>query len=167
MTGGFFNELRQEDAETGEKALDAYKDSYTFFQLHKEMKDVFVTGNQTWDDVTEKFRKAYIDAMVRGTNLVIDLDTIPGDWAKINLPLQEILFDSTRMYDEWERRYVCIIKPEETEDGNRENVFRHPDFGITILVNMSDKDYDDQMVQNVIDQIPHCEEKFKKVYTHA
>ena len=57
------------------------------------------------------------------------------------------------------------MKPEEDKDmhGNKGLYAINPKFNLIILSNMEDEDYDDEIVQMVLDQLPH-QEKFKKFY---
>ena len=105
--------------------------------------------------------------MLWGKRLVLDMDTmivpLKSDYND-NLPLKKLLFNSNIMYSK-DRTYKQILKEGEDKNinGNKGMYFMHPDFGLTILFNMSSESMDDSMVQMMLDEIDHID-KFKKIY---
>ena len=63
------------------------------------------------------------------------------------LPLKETLFDQDVMFGEG-KEYKNILKPVEDKDtqGNQGMYFKHQDYGLTILANMSDEGFDDEIL---------------------
>ena len=78
--------------------------------------------------------------------------------------MNEILFDQDKMFGDNDE-YKSILKQGENKDtqGNVNMYFKHKDFGMTLLFNMSDEGCDDEILQMFLDAVPHIA-KMKKVY---
>ena len=101
--------------------------------------------------------------MQSGRILVINCETmIPSfkkDYDSKICPLNELLFDQVKMYDKDKTDYKSILKNDEDRDeqGNPKLYFMKPKFMVVILANMSDPDSDDEIMQMLLDQIPHID----------
>ena len=60
------------------------------------------------------------------------------------------------MYDFDNKNYKRIVRPEEDKDEevNRELYYMKPDFQVIVLSNMSNQDFDDEIIQMMLDVLP-------------
>ena len=82
------------------------------------------------------------------------------------LPLKDLIFDREKFMADMQGPKT-FLRPEEDvdNDGNKGNfIFTHPEnYNIVLLTNMEDPDYDDEVIQMVLDQIDHIEQ-FECIY---
>ena len=99
--------------------------------------------------------------MKAGKIMVINCDSmVPyfmDDYNSKLLPLKDLLFDQSKMYDKETKVYKGILRPEEDKDdeGNKGMYFMRDTFMVLILANMADPDTDDEIIQMLLDQVPH------------
>ena len=95
--------------------------------------------------------------------MVINIDTMVPEFAKYPIDLQNLLFNSNKMYDS--DNYKSILKPDEDKDaqGNKGLYSMNPNFQVIVLSNISDPDIDFKIIPMVLDVLP-CSEKFAKIY---
>ena len=109
--------------------------------------------------------------MKAGKILVINCDTmVPSfldDYNSKLCPLKDLLFDQTKMYDKETKVYKGILRPEEDKDdeGNKGMYFMRDTFMVLILANMADPDTDDEIIQMLLDQVPHADKMQKYFVT--
>ena len=78
------------------------------------------------------------------------------------LPLSNLIFDREKMMSGGKQ----IVKDDEDHDGrggSKGTFFINSKFNIIVLMNLQDPDADDEIVQMVLDELPH-QDKFVKLY---
>ena len=148
-----------------------YGNNTSVNDFQAEVKKQIIQKTQTKEQVSEKLRKSFVFNMIAGKSLVINCDSmVPSfadDYDCKNCPLRDILFDQTKMYDKQAYNYKTILKPGEDKDdqGNANMYYMKDTFQVVIVANMSDPDTDDEIIQMLLDQIPHAD-KFQKYYVN-
>ena len=102
--------------------------------------------------------------MRTGAQMIFHMETMVPDIPKYDnkiLPLKDIIFKREKLLTD----YKTLVKDSENFDlGNHKGQYTlHSDFNLGVLMDMSDPDTDDEILQMLLDVIPNIEE-FKKVY---
>ena len=102
--------------------------------------------------------------MKHGRQLVLDFDTmVPtvADYDTADCPIKELLFDKEKLFVDYKK----IVKESEDMDtqGNKNLYALNPKFNLIIVSNMADPDCDDEIIQMVLDEIPHIQ-KFERIF---
>uniref|UniRef100_A0A7S3FTC0 Uncharacterized protein n=1 Tax=Strombidium rassoulzadegani TaxID=1082188 RepID=A0A7S3FTC0_9SPIT len=153
-------------ADMSGQAATYFSYSECLFSFHTEHKGVFIAKKQKAEDVAEKLREWIVRCMRKGSTLVIDLDTIVAPFKSQydkegTLPLTDLIFDREKL----QKDFLKIVKESEMIDpfGNKGQFFLDNKFRIVLLTNMKEEEFDDEIVQMVLDQLPN-QHLFKKIF---
>ena len=135
------------------------------FELHGWAKRCSIKKEISKEEVSEEFRRQLVNLMRVGNTLVVHLDTmvpqLKTQYDNAILPLKDMIFDRPKL----DQNYKQLLKAGEDFDKykNKGMYSMDNDFNMAILSNMSDPDYDDEILQMVLDQIDHIDD-FEKFY---
>jgi len=109
------------------------------------------------EEVGEELRKALVHCMIRGKHLVINMDnTIPNfkrDYDTDKVPLSKMVL----IPEELKKNHLDVVNDDENYDitGVSKGCYTfHKDFMIIFYTNAGDPDFDDSMIQMVLDSVP-------------
>ena len=141
-----------------------YTAEYETFEFGTEVKKCIIQKTQKFEDASENTRRALVMHMRTGAQMIFHMETMVPDIPKYDnkiLPLKDIIFKREKLLTD----YKTLVKDSENFDlGNHKGQYTlHSDFNLGVLMDMSDPDTDDEILQMLLDVIPNIEE-FKKVY---
>ena len=142
-----------------------YQQVWMLMEAHGLFKSCSIAKKMTAEEVSDKIRSRIVLEAKYGRQLVLNLDTmvpqIKSQYDNATLPLTELILDRPK-YDANFKK--ILTAGEDTDVHENPGLYVLNDkFNLIFLTNMSDPDFDDEMVQMVMDEIPHID-KFKKFY---
>ena len=128
-----------------------YSGEYETFEFGAQVKRCIIAKSQSFEDASENTRQALVINMRKGTQMVFHTETMVPDFTKYDgeiLPLTDMIFKREKLMTD----YMTLVKPDEVYQlgGDLKRHYgqyeMYPEFNIAILMNMSKKIMDDEIV---------------------
>jgi hypothetical protein len=136
-----------------------YSDKWVPFEFGSQVKKCDIQKTQSHADASEAIRKSLVFHMNRGTHWTLHVEKMIPMFEKYNgdnLPLKDFIFKREKLFSD----YKTLLKPGEDKDlqGNAGMYNMHKDFNIVMLADAKDEDYDDEILQMLLDAVYNVDE---------